>query len=189
MKNLSYLTATYLRTFLVASVLTFLAIAANAQNKPWKLADYKIGFMIKNANIAVNGTFSGLAATFVFDSNKPENSNIEATIDAKSINTGVAMRDDHLRKDEYFGVAKYPKITLKSGTITRKPDGSFVGNFKLTLKNVTKDIAIPFTFVEKGNTATAKGSFIVNRVQYGVGTSGFVMGDVVTISLSANLSK
>ena len=161
--------------------------AAQAQPKTWSVASSALKFKIKNAGISVEGKFAGIAASVNFNTADVANASVEATIDTKSINTNSTMRDNHLRKDEYFGADKFPKITLKSVSFTKKSASIYSGVFKLTVKNTTKEITIPFTFTETAGKATVKGSFTINRITYGIGGSSMVMGDDVTINFDLSL--
>ena len=82
----------------------------------------KIGFVIKNLGLNVNGTFSGLKGTIVFDSEKLNDSQMEFSVNANSVNTDNEARDKHLRKEEYFDVDKFEFITFKSTKIIEAVD-------------------------------------------------------------------
>ncbi len=153
----------------------------------WKVATGSaVTFVIKNAGLKVDGKLEGLQTTIKFDSQNLATSSIEASVETQTINTDNKSRDGHLRKEEYFDVAKFPKITLKS--ISFSKDGNsgnnYKGKFKLTIKGVTKEIEIPFSYVENGNAATFKGSFTINRLDHKVGGNSWVLADNVIISLN-----
>ena len=137
----------------------------------------------------VDGGFEGLSAKINFDAAKSYSNHIEASADAKTINTDNEGRDKHLKKEEYFSADKFPKISLSASTFAKQADGSFKGYFKLTLKGVTKDIVIPFTFIEKDNKATISGSFKINKRDYNVGESSLILSDNVIIDIELKLVK
>lgn len=155
----------------------------------WKLATGStVTFVIKNAGLKVDGKLEGLQTTIKFDSPNLATSSIEASLETTTINTDNKTRDGHLRKEDYFDVAKYPKMSIKSVSFSK--DGSnYKGKFKLTIKGVTKEIEIPFSYIENGNSATFKGSFTINRLDYKVGGSSWVMSDNVIISLNILATK
>jgi len=66
---------------------------------------------------------------------------IEATIDAKSIDTGVADRDAHLRSADFFDVAKYPEIRFVSTFIKVLEAGRVEVTGDLTMRGVTKPVS------------------------------------------------
>ena len=75
----------------------------------------EVGFAVRHMMVAeVRGRFDGVEATIELDPEHPEQSRVEATIDAASIDTGVADRDAHLRSADFFDADRYPQITFKS---------------------------------------------------------------------------
>lgn len=136
----------------------------------------------------VNGSFLGLNAKINFDPSKNAGNSIQASVEAKTIDTDNTTRNGHLKKEEYFDVEKYPKLTLVS-TFFGKDKDVFRGYFNVTIKDKTKAITIPFTFTEKTGKATFKGSFILNRLDFGVGESSIILSDNVTVTLEVNVQK
>jgi polyisoprenoid-binding protein YceI len=140
-----------------------------------------ITFKIKNMGIGTGGSVSSLQADVNFNPADPSSSTIEASVDAGSINTDNSSRDEHLRSEDYFDVARYPKITLKSVSFKHISGNSYTGQFNLTIKGKTKPVEIPFTYTQTGNTAVFKGSFKLNRLDYGVGSSSMILANEVTV--------
>src|SRR5579863_6844778 len=127
----------------------------------WKVdtTNAKVGFSVKGPFGTVNGTFSGLEAVIQFDPGNPAGCSIRASIDAKTVNSGIGLRNHHLRSEEqYLNTDKYPRISYKSSKVEKAGAGyKAVGG--LTIKDVTKPVEIPFTFTSNGNTGLFKGSF------------------------------
>jgi len=170
---------------LLFACLPFLFLADNT----WKVKNSCITFKIKNAGITVDGSFSGLEAEIKFNPLKPEEASIKASVNAKSINTGTEMRDNHLRKPEYFDVEKYPKISLQSTKIEKTGPISYNGHFKLTMKGITKDVLIPFNFMKLSDKTQFKGSFSLNRRDYNVGGNSISMADNLTVSIVVDVTE
>ena len=149
-----------------------------------------VTFKIKNFGFnTVDGSFSGLQGTIVFDPNNLSSSNFNVSVSANTVNTGIKSRDNHLRKEEYFDVSKYPRIKFVSTKVTKSTkDGTLFMFGKLTIKGTTKDISFPFTATPQQNGYVFKGSFKINRIDYGVGGSSTV-GDNATIFLSVFARK
>lgn len=171
---------------LIFICVTFITIA---QNQPWAVVSSNITFKIKNAGFTVNGKFSGLKATIQFDATKNSDNKIEASIDANTINTDNSMRDGHLKKEEYFAVDKFPKIDMSTTSITKEADGKFKGLFTLTIKNIHKTIPVVFSFAESTEKATFQCSFTINRLDYKVGSSSFLLSDDVTVNVDVTCVK
>jgi polyisoprenoid-binding protein YceI len=155
----------------------------------WKInpAGSTVAFKIKNAGITVDGKFTEFAATLLFD---PVNGTGKFTgvIQAKSINTGINARDNHLRKAEYFDVASYPTLTFTGTGITKKGNG-YIAKGNLTIKDVTQAVEIPFTFQEANQEGTFTGTLRIDRRTYHVGGNSWVMGDNVDIVLTIKATQ
>ncbi|MEZ4772151.1 MAG: YceI family protein [Bacteroidia bacterium] len=163
----------------ISSLSLFCTILAYAAMSAWKInaQGSTVSFTIKNAGLNTEGTFTGLVGNIDFDPQNPSSGKIVASVEAASINTGINMRDKDLRSEHYLEVEKYPQIKFVSSTITKTTSGySVTGTF--TVKNTSKTVTIPFTFEEK----VFKGSFSVNRLDYGVGEKSWVMGNEVKIT-------
>ncbi len=155
----------------------------------WKVKSSAITFKIKNAGLNVDGAFTLLEADIKFNPLKPEEVLIKAVVSSKSINTGNNMRDEHLRKPDYFNVDKFPKIILQSTKIEKTGPVTFKGTFNLTLKGITKEVIIPFTFMKIPEKTELKGSFSINRKDFGIGGKSISLSDNVTIALSVIVTE
>lgn len=148
-----------------------------------------ISFEIKNLGITTGGTIAGLIAKIHVNPANLNASTIEASVDAGTINTDNSSRDEHLRSEDFFDVAKYPRITLKSTAIRHKSGSNYIGTFILTIKDKSKQIEIPFVYSDKANAEAFKGSFKINRLDFGVGDSSMVLSDDVIIHIDCELKK
>ena len=96
------------------------------------------GFTVKHMMITnVTGKFNDIAGTFEFDEKTNTLKSINGEIVVASINTANEKRDEHLKAEEMFDVAKFPKITFKSTKIEKD---AVYGDF--TMKGVTKYIKL-----------------------------------------------
>src|SRR5690242_2350873 len=62
----------------------------------------------------VRGRFKNVKARLTGDRDNPDGAGLEATIEAKSVDTGVADRDGHLRGPDFFDAERFPQITFRS---------------------------------------------------------------------------
>ncbi len=148
-------------------------------------AGSKVHFVIKNFGINTGGSFDGLAGSITFDPADLSGSSFNVTVDAKTVDTDIEARDNHLRKAEYFDVEKYPKISFRSTKITATNKEGYLYMFGvITIKNVSKEISFPFTQTSKDGGILFKGDFKLNRREFCVGGSSFSLSDDVSIELS-----
>ena len=166
--------------FLLISLLHFGAFAQTLQPSD---TDSKITFVIKNMGLSVDGSFKELAGKMVFDPKNLSNSIFDVTVAANTINTGIAKRDEHLKKEEFFGAEKHPVISIKTTKIQAKKNNLYFTTAVLTIKGVSKNIQ--FDFIAKPITSGYHftGGFTINRKDFGVGGNSMTMGDEVKVSL------
>ena len=148
-----------------------------------------VKFRIKNLGFNVTGSFTGLQGNIQFNPDDLASSYFNVSVDAKSINTGIDLRDNHLRKSDYFDVENYPQIRFVSVKISQstKPGTLFIFG-KLTIKNVTKEISFPFTATPKDEGYLFSGEFRINRRDFKVG-GGSTISDNLTVMLSVTAKK
>jgi polyisoprenoid-binding protein YceI len=160
-----------------------------------------ISFKVRHFFSYVNGSFKKFEGTISVDLDHPEKSSVTATIDAASVDTKNDNRDEDLRGDDFFAVAKYPTITFKSKSVkqTGADSGDILG--ELTMHGVTKEITLHVKFLGKGKGMGNKpisGWQVtpepIKRSDYGLtwskaveGTA--VVGEEVTISIDIEADK
>ena len=159
-------------------------------------AHSEAAFTVRHLITKVRGSFSDFAGTIAFDAARPENSTVTFTIQAASIDTNQKDRDAHLRSGDFFETDTYPTITFVSTGIDAKGDGTYAVRGRFTVRDVTKDITLPVTYLGTakdpwGNERIAfEAEYSLNRKDYGLTwnaaleTGGFLVGDEVKISLS-----
>jgi len=159
--------------------LFLIEISATAQNNK----ETKIDFKIKNIGMYVDGTFSEATITANFDKNNLANSFINANIDVASINTNNEKRDKHLLSNDYFDVATYKEMKLVSTKIEKVSANGYRLTGNLTIKKATKTVVIPLVINENETSFTINGNFELNRRDFGVGGSSWVLSNRVKIQV------
>ncbi len=102
-----------------------------------------IHFSIRHLVIAkVRGQFARWSGSFTVDNEDFSRGQVTATIDAASIETGVADRDKHLKSADFFDVAQFPEITFKSTRVENagKEHWKVIGD--LTIHGVTREVTL-----------------------------------------------
>jgi polyisoprenoid-binding protein YceI len=169
-----------IRLFTVCFVL--FSVIGYGQNK-FLVDSSSISFQARNAGLNVNGTFSGLEADINFSPKKLKNSSIRASVDAASVDTGIRIRNNHLRRSDYFNVEAYPRIGIESNSFRQEEKGEFLGDFTVNLKGKEGVVLIPFIFEKEGNFFVFKGSFEMDRTDYDIGGKSVLLDDIVKIDI------
>lgn len=129
----------------------------------------QINFVGEARFISAHGFFESWEADVVLDPQNLENSTVKISIDAASINTRVAPRDNHLRSKDFFAVEQYPKIIFASKKVSKVGEKKYSVVGDLTLHAVTKEIEVPLTMVfYENNRGRFRGSFEINRRDFGM---------------------
>jgi polyisoprenoid-binding protein YceI len=171
-------------------LILLLAVGSISSQAQLKVKSSSVKFKIKNFGINVDGSFSGFSTSLSFKPNNLAKSKITASVKVNTIKTGIAARDKHLKSDDYFDAEKYPTISLKSTKFTKIKGNKYTGFFNVTIKNKTKEISFPFTYISKKNgDKIFSGTFTVNRRSFGVGGSSISMSDNATVYIEVVLGK
>ena len=146
-------------------------------------AQSTIKFRIKNAGFTVNGYFSGFNLDVKYDKNQISNSKFNGTVKVESINTGNSSRDNHLKKSDFFDVAKYPIMKFESTSISSAGSGKITITGNLTIKNISKKVSFETTVGSKSGKTTFSSSLLINRLDFGVGESSWTLANELYIDL------
>ena len=142
----------------------------------------KVEFSIRNFGITVEGKFSGLQGVIEWHPGQLTKSLVDLSVDATSIETGIDLRDKHLKKNEFFKVSIYPFIKFQSIEITPtiiKNTWRIRG--RLSIKGKTQEYSFPFKISQEGNNLDMSGEFSINRKDFDVGGNSLSMSDSVKI--------
>jgi polyisoprenoid-binding protein YceI len=163
----------------------------------WKLdpAHTLVEFSAKHLMIStVKGRITGVDGIIRIDENEVANSSVEATLDARTLDTRIEPRDQHLRSADFLDVEKFPAITFRSTKI-EGDEQNFKLTGDLTIRDITRPITLEVTF--EGQTKdpwggervgfSATGKF--DRRDYGLTwnvlleSGGLTVGNDIKISL------
>lgn len=138
----------------------------------------------------MDGRFKGLKGNISFDASNLSNTLFDVTINAATIDTGIGMRDNHLRKPDYFGVANFPTIRFVSTKVEKSVKASeAIVTGKLTIKKTTKEISFPFRYSEAGSVLQLTGEFKINRRDFDVGGNSISLADELIVVLVVRASR
>ncbi|MCE9602934.1 MAG: YceI family protein [Gemmatimonadetes bacterium] len=131
----------------------------------------QINFVAESQLVDAHGTFDKWDAEIMFDAEHVEASSVVITIDAKSINTRIAQRDNHLKSNDFFATDSFPTITFKSAYVNALADDRINITGDLTIRGRTKRITIPSRLVFFDTTRSigrVKGQTTIDRNEFGV---------------------
>lgn len=131
-------------------------------------ATYYVGHGDKFVNVqfqsdtdleTIVGTSNKATGEVHVDLEKGEGS-VSLTVPVASLTTGIAMRDDHMRSENWLDAAKFPEITFKSTKVKINKDkgtADVTGDF--TMHGKTKEMTVTATWKAVPKEAAAKAKF------------------------------
>jgi polyisoprenoid-binding protein YceI len=171
----------------------------------WKVdpAHSGIYFGISHIYSTIKGFFNEFGGVIEFDPVNLKESRFDFKVKVKSINTNNSKRDGDLQSGNFFDADRFPEMTFKSTAIAHTEGNQYTVEGTLTVKDVSKDIKIPFTFFgskqhplnPKLEVAGFEARMTIDRLEYHVGNDKlFQMGAVgkdvkVLISIEATRDK
>ena len=166
-------------------------------------AHSEVTFKVRHLMISnVTGNFSKFDAIMTCDDNDDfTNASVKFEADVNSVSTNQEQRDKHLLTDDFFNAEQYPQITFKSTSVEKKGDDEYVLHGDLTIRDVTKNIALDVTYTGKivdpwgqekhGFEISGK----ISRKEFGLKwnalteTGGIVVSDEVRLHVNVQMVK
>ena len=162
-----------------------------------------VGFSVRHMMISnVKGTFNEFQGTIEADPEDLTGASIDFTIDASSIDTRKADRDNHLRSADFFDVENYPNLSFKAIKIEKTSNDTYDLTGDFTIKDTTKPVTFNVMFegmakdpMSGDEAAGFTGNTKINRKEFGLTwnaaleTGGVVVSDEVKINIEIQLRK
>lgn len=161
-----------------------------------------IGFTGRHLMVAtVRGEFEKFSGMVAFDEEDVTHAQTEIRIEAASVNTRNAQRDEHFRSADFFDVEHYPYITFKSKHVILRDAhyGQLIGD--LTIRNITKEVVleVEYSGVSQSPWNTYSAGFSlqgkINRKDWGLNWNavlaggGLVASDEIALTIDLELTK
>ncbi len=120
---------------------------------------------------------------------------VTARIDARTIRTGVGLRDNQMRSAPFLNTEEFPFITFRGTATAAAPEGArFTGLLRgrLTIKEVTRPVEVPLEISVEEGSYVARGEVVVRMTEFGIPIPRFlvfVAEDPVTVKLQIRLTR
>ena len=170
---------------------------SHADSNHWFIspATSELMFHVTNVGVPVDGKFGGLSGDVEYDGSNLAAATVSAAIAVDTIDTGLQLRDKHLRTKDFFNVTKFPSAEFHSTKIEPKSDGSFTMTGNLILHGITQTIVFEVAPLKAQRdagrnhlTATAKAVLPRKKFEVGGITAATISKDV-KLSLAIDLIK
>ena len=179
-----------------AAALALVLASAPAWAAPqWRVdaESSRLGFQATQMGGAFAGAFRRFDADIRFDPDDLASSQVVVTVHMDSVDTQMADRDAQIRGPGFFDVARYPTARFTTTGFETAGDGRYVARAELTIRDVTRPVALPFTLAIDGATATVTGQLSLGRLDYGVGQGEWrdtkTVGEGVTVTVDLRATR
>ena len=127
----------------------------------------EVTFQATSRLMNADGRFHRVAGDIAVDPADLATARITLSIETASIDTGIGMRDNHLRSEDFFDTRKFPMATFESTRVEATGTRAVVHG-RFTLHGVARDIAVPVDVTLSDVALVAVGDVVVNRRDYGM---------------------
>lgn len=100
----------------------------------------------------VRGSFKNIEGTMEFDAEHPGTLAVAAQIDAATIWTGDAERDEHLRHHDFLDVENHPKISFSGDRVRLISANDFKLTGDLTIRGTTRPVTLDIRYLGQWDT-------------------------------------
>ncbi len=167
-------------------LLVFAPLWIQAQTLLLHPSNSKVNFTIKNLGIEVDGRFSSLKGQLNVNPTSGLPEFLFGEIEVNSISTGIAMRDRHLMKPDYFHASRHPNIKFRSERISSSGKLWLVKGW-LSMKGISQPIQIQAEITKTGDGYLLKSKFSIRRSSFNIGDSA-LLSEVVHIDLNLSFT-
>ena len=168
-------------------LLALAAVPAQAGNWTVVHEESRLGFTATQTGSEFRGRFEQFEADMTFHADDLDASRFDVAVDVTSVNTGSGDRDSTLADQAWFWFSKFPQAHFETRRIEHRGDDRYAAVADLTIKSITHEVTLPFTWKRRGEeariegsvTAIMEGGLTMDRTRWNVGTGEWSSGDTV----------
>jgi polyisoprenoid-binding protein YceI len=177
-----------IRPCLLAGLFTLAGLAA-APAATWTVdpAKSKLGFSGSQTGQPFSGVFKNFSATIDFDPAKPETGHVLVTVETGSAATGDPQKDEALPGSDWFDASQFPKAVFEASGFKALGGDKFEADGTLTIRDMKKPVALPFTLTLSGDMAHAVGHAELVRTAFGVGQGEWSDAENVALEVGVDV--
>ena len=162
---------------------------------PWVVDgdESKIEFSGTQLGAEFEGKFKSFTADIVFSPDDLAGSSVKVLIDIASVDTSNSDRDSQIVSPNWFNAEQWPTAKFATKSFTEVAPGQYKAVADLTIRDVTREVTLPFDLEITGDKAEATGAVTINRTDFGVGQNEWSdtsqVGDPVTIEIEIEAKR
>ncbi|MET9605395.1 YceI family protein [Streptomyces sp. NPDC006512] len=162
----------------------------------WELdpSHSSIGFTARHIGFArIRGRFNTFAGA-VRIAERMEDSSMHVIIDAASIDTGMRLRDDHLRSADFLDAARHPTVEFYSERFIHRSGSRWAVAGALTLHGVSRSVTLDTQYLGHGTglegepRAACRATAELHREDFGLNWQSMLAQGVAAIGASVDVT-
>jgi polyisoprenoid-binding protein YceI len=183
------------RAWLLTLALSISLPALAAPGDPWTIdpARSRIAFSVEQVGKITSGRIAGWTGTIVLDPQNLAAARIDIRMDMRSATTGSKDIDDMMLGRDFLDAARLGEARFTSTAVSHRGGDAYEARGQLTIRDVTRDVVLPFALRIQGGQATASGRLAIKRLDYGIGRNEWAgtnyVADQVTIDITVVASR
>lgn len=165
----------------------FISRSVSATEYSTLLADKsKITFVSKQMGVAVNGEFKKFSGHIKIDPKKLHQAQADLTLEIRSIDTGSPEANTEVLGKNWFNASVFPTASFRLSSVTALGHDKYQIAGKLNIKGKMVDTTTVARLEEQKEHATLSGSFIIKRLDFGLGEGPWADLNTVANEVSVN---
>lgn len=167
-----------------ATLLFLLLSAVPAQASQWQVqGSSEFTFAVTFEGVDTLGRFKRFDVMFDFDPANPATGHLRVSVDLSGADMGDADLNAGIADPNWFDLDNFSKAVFDSKRIEARTPGEFVATGVLNLKGISKTVAVPFAWSEKGRHADMHGEFVLQRIDFNIGSGEWASSDPIGIEV------
>jgi polyisoprenoid-binding protein YceI len=145
----------------------------------------EVSFKATSRLMNADGRFHHVRGEVLVEPTDITTARVAVTLEAASIDTGIGLRDSHLRSADFFDVERFPDIIFESIRVEGSARRATVTG-RLTMRGVSQEVAVPVDVTLSETALVATGEIVVNRRDFGMSYHSIVnpIGNEVRVSFT-----
>jgi polyisoprenoid-binding protein YceI len=165
-------------------LLLLMLAAVPAQATEWRMqSGSEFTFEATFESVASPGRFAEFDVVLEFDAADPGAGRLRVTVNLAAADMGDADMNAIIADPIWFDVGNFPQAVYESEQIEARAPGEFVATGVLNLKGISKTVTVPFSWSEQDARANMRGQFVLQRIDFKVGSGEWATGDAIGLDV------
>jgi polyisoprenoid-binding protein YceI len=178
------------RALLLAVALSLSPPALAAPGDPWTIdpARSRIAFSVEQVGKIASGRIAAWTGTIVLDPQDLAAARIDIRMDMRTAATGAKDVDDMMLGRDFLDAGRSSEARFTSTAVSHRGGDAYEARGQLTLRDVTRDVILPFTLRIQDRQANARGRLLIKRLDYGIGRNEWAATNYVANEVTIEIT-